>query len=297
MADIIEHLEVDGITYDLPSGGESVVPNINMTAAVNPGTGTPSVEVTKTGDETNPTFNLSFSNIQGAPGADGAPGEQGPQGEQGEQGPIGETGPQGPQGEQGPAGADGTPGTTPEITATANAVEGTELGVTVTKSGTTEAPNFDFGFTIPGSGESNKYYTNYKNAFLYETSIIDDIFGVLSYGCTIGNLQKESDSQIIDTPIRIPIFIQHDEFTLEPIVIRNDTGSHKPEDSTYYCIPNDSSTIFAGQSKIIIYGETDNAHNYGPAKNLFQQVYENRICPGINTNANTVHIYPPIKKN
>ena len=107
----------------------------------------------------------------GAPGKDGATGAigpqgpqgeigpRGPQGEQGLQGPEGPEGPRGPQGpkgdkgdpgndgaqgEQGPAGADGV---TPEISASAtvNNTVGTP-SVTVTKSGTNEAPTFTFDF-------------------------------------------------------------------------------------------------------------------------------------------------------
>lgn len=105
---------------------------------------------------------------QGDPGKDGAQGPEGPQGEigprgpqgeqglQGPQGPEGPIGPQGPkgdkgdpgndgaQGERGPAGADGV---TPTISATATVNNDVGIpSVTVTKSGTDEAPTFTFDF-------------------------------------------------------------------------------------------------------------------------------------------------------
>jgi hypothetical protein len=98
-------------------GGGGVTPNIHMTAEVDGTTGTPDVEVTKTGTLNNPIFNLAFSGLKGEQGSQGPQGEQGPQGPSGPQGPQGETGatgatgatgPQGPQGPQGPAGADGS---------------------------------------------------------------------------------------------------------------------------------------------------------------------------------------------
>ena len=71
-------------------GGGGTTPNIHMTAEVDATTGTPDVEVTKTGTLTNPIFNLAFTGLKGETGS------QGPQGIQGIQGP------------QGPAGADGS---------------------------------------------------------------------------------------------------------------------------------------------------------------------------------------------
>lgn len=94
--------------------------------------GTASVEVTASGPDTAKVFNFKFSNLKGGTGA---------KGEQGETGPRGETGP------KGDAGSNGSDGITPVISANAtidNAV-GTP-SVTVTKSGTTEAPVFAFDF-------------------------------------------------------------------------------------------------------------------------------------------------------
>ena len=114
-------------------GGGGVTPNINMTASVDATTGTPDVEVTKTGTLTNPIFNLAFSGLKGETGS------QGPAGIQGPQGPAGETGSQGPKGDT---------GATPIISASATVSNtiGTPA-VNVIKSGTDEAPSFAFAFS------------------------------------------------------------------------------------------------------------------------------------------------------
>ena len=93
-------------------------------------TGTPSVEVTKTGTDVAPVFEFSFHNIKGETGPQGAAGAAG---EQGPQGATGETGPQ---------------GATPVVNATAT-VDNTvgTPAVTVTKTGTDAAPSFAFDFT------------------------------------------------------------------------------------------------------------------------------------------------------
>lgn len=74
-------------------------------------------------------------------GKDGATGPQGPVGPEGPQGPVGPEGPQGPQGEPGE-------GRVPDIGATASVDDtiGTPA-VTVTKTGETDAPVFNFAFT------------------------------------------------------------------------------------------------------------------------------------------------------
>ena len=126
-------------------GGGGVTPNIHMTAEVDATTGTPDVEVTKTGTLTNPIFNLAFSGLKGETGS------QGPQGIQGEAGPQGERGPQGiqgPTGETGSQGPKGDTGATPIISASATVSNTTGTpSVNVSKSGTDEAPSFAFAFS------------------------------------------------------------------------------------------------------------------------------------------------------
>ena len=120
-------------------GGGGVTPNIHMTAEVDATTGTPDVEVTKTGTLTNPIFNLAFSGLKG---------ETGSAGPQGERGPVGPQGPTGEAGPQGSAGPKGDTGATPIISASATVSNtiGTPA-VNVTKSGTDEAPSFAFAFS------------------------------------------------------------------------------------------------------------------------------------------------------
>ena len=131
---------------DGTNGKDGVTPNIAVSATVDNSEGTPSVEVTKSGTNENPSFAFDFHNIKGATGATGATGAPGPT---------------------------GATGATPNITMTA-AVVGTtgEPSVDVFKGETPpEQPTYTFVFHnlkgetgAPGpTGENGKNGTNGKN--------------------------------------------------------------------------------------------------------------------------------------
>lgn len=111
---------------DISQGSQGPVgptPNISMNASVDSNIGTPSVEIVKTGTAEQPVFSLAFHNLKGQKGDTGQPG----------------------QSIVGPAGQDGV---TPVVSATASVDSNTGTpGVTVTKTGTTENPVFNFAFT------------------------------------------------------------------------------------------------------------------------------------------------------
>lgn len=105
-------------------GADGVTPTITATAEVDNTTGTPTVQVTKSGTETAPSFKFSFTGIKGETGAKGDTGSQGAKGDA------------------------GTNGVTPSITA--NATVDDTVGtpnVQVTKQGDDASPTFNFAFT------------------------------------------------------------------------------------------------------------------------------------------------------
>lgn len=122
------------------SGQDGVTPQITATASVDQTTGNATVNVTKTGTDTNPAFNFAFTGLKG---------ERGERGEQGQAGANGNDG------------ATGATGATPDITVNATVDETTGTpAVDVTKSGTAENPVFDLAFSgLKGEGGSTTWNT------------------------------------------------------------------------------------------------------------------------------------------
>lgn len=162
-------------------GDNGVTPDITATASVDQTTGDATVTVTKTGSETGPAFNFSFTGLKGERGEQGQPGENG------------EPGTPGTDGEPGTPGADGV---TPDITvvATVDGTTGTPA-VDVTKSGTVEKPVFGFSFSgLKGGGGSGgiwkaKTDTPANLATFISDNNIEDFF---AYGeCELSSQIKE----------------------------------------------------------------------------------------------------------
>ena len=109
-----------------------------------------SATVTKSGTAENPTFEFGIpKGDKGDKGDTGATGDTGPQGPQGLTGPRGETGKQGPKGDKGDTGATGP---APIITITVDTLPAGS-SATVTKTGSNETPNFNFGIPRGDKGE------------------------------------------------------------------------------------------------------------------------------------------------
>lgn len=166
-------------------GDNGVTPDITATASVDQTTGNATVTVTKTGAETSPAFNFSFTGLKG---------ERGEQGQTGAKGEKGDAGTPGAKGEPGTPGADGV---TPDITVVATVDETTGTpAVDVTKSGTVEKPVFDFAFSgLKGEGGSGGTWKRKNDTpaniatFIHDNNIKDFVV----YGdCELNSVTKEA---------------------------------------------------------------------------------------------------------
>ena len=141
--DIISDMQLDAsieaigeIAGNIDLDGAGTTPTITASATVSPDPGIPACDVVKTGTDEYPNFTFNFSGLKGEQGSQGIPGQDG---------------------------ENGSDGITPVISASASASNTTGVpAVTVTKTGTDAAPNFDFVFEnlkgergVPGpTGES-----------------------------------------------------------------------------------------------------------------------------------------------
>ena len=125
--DIISNLEMDAsieaigeIAGNINLDGSGSTPTITASATVSPDPGIPACNVVKTGTDEYPNFAFNFSGLKGEQGSQGIPGQDG---------------------------QNGSDGITPIISASASASNTTGVpAVTVTRTGTDAAPNFDFYF-------------------------------------------------------------------------------------------------------------------------------------------------------
>lgn len=132
------------------TGATGATPVISMTATVDQTTGTPSIDVSKSGSDEAPSFNLAITGIKG---------EKGDKGDKGEQGPQGDTGPQGPKGEDATLPEGGTEGQFLKKTAT-----GEEWG---------DVPAPDMSGYVKYSSEADKL--TYDDGTEVSTIIIGDV--------------------------------------------------------------------------------------------------------------------------
>ena len=180
-------------------GDPGITPSISATASINNTTGTPSVTVTRTGSDTQPTLNFNFQNLKGAKGDSIV-------------GPKGDT------------------GNTPNIAATASV--GSTVGtpeVTVTKTGTVDNPTLNFDFeNLKGEkgddGTSIRILAQYDtyNEFIaaHPTGQEGDLYQVGTWGQNDGTLEGLSDVNIT-TPSNNDV-LKYDSTTQKWI---NGTGS------------------------------------------------------------------------